>query len=265
MKYVNLGCGHRFHPEWINIDMVSTGPGVIAHDLSRTFPLASGTCDVVYHSHVLEHMRRQSAIFFLSECHRILKPGGIIRIAVPDLETICRIYLEKLEGARKGDKESAKEHYWMTLELYDQAVREHWRSEMWTYLFEKGMRNDSFIQSRIGRIENQGGRTVGSGSSFRGLARKIYEKLDWLSAIKAWKIGRFRLSGEIHQWMYDQYSLGQLLRTAGFQKPWKQRADSSEIPGWEKFQLDTLPDGQPYKPDSLYMEARKPNVSQVAA
>ena len=38
-QLLNLGCGRRFHPDWINIDLVSAGPGVIAHDLSRGIPL----------------------------------------------------------------------------------------------------------------------------------------------------------------------------------------------------------------------------------
>src|SRR3954466_5103292 len=102
MKYVNLGCGNRFHPAWTNIDMVSTGPGVIAHDLSRKLPLDDATCDLVYHSHVLEHIRRSQVPFFLQECRRILNPGGIIRVVVPDLEAICRLYLDSLEKALLG-------------------------------------------------------------------------------------------------------------------------------------------------------------------
>ena len=50
LHMVNLGCGHRHHPDWINIDIASTGPGVMAHNLSLGIPLADGSADVVYHS-----------------------------------------------------------------------------------------------------------------------------------------------------------------------------------------------------------------------
>src|SRR5262249_43245401 len=124
----NLGCGQRYHPDWVNMDLVSSGMGVIAPDLGQGIPLPDSSCEVVYHSHVLEHIRRPEVMAFMKGCHRILKPGGIVRIAVPDLERICRLYLEKLEQALAGDVRSAHDYRWLLLELYDQAVREHWKS-----------------------------------------------------------------------------------------------------------------------------------------
>ena len=96
----NLGCGSQICPDWINIDLVRTGPGVVAHDLSTGIPLPDASCEVVYHSHVLEHLRRPDARFFMRECFRVLKPGGILRVAVPDLEQICRQYLLALDRER---------------------------------------------------------------------------------------------------------------------------------------------------------------------
>ena len=56
-RLVNLGCGSRYHADWINIDIAAHGPGVIAHDLSKGIPLEENSCDAVYHSAVLEHIR----------------------------------------------------------------------------------------------------------------------------------------------------------------------------------------------------------------
>src|SRR5262245_53318777 len=120
-SYVNLGCGKRYHPDWINIDIVPQGPHVISHDLSRDIPLPTGSCDVVYHSAALEHMRCPDARRFLEECWRILRPGGILRVAVPDLEKICRLYLEKLHAACNGAAGADDDYDWMLLEMYDQA------------------------------------------------------------------------------------------------------------------------------------------------
>ncbi|WP_234300754.1 hypothetical protein [Sphaerospermopsis aphanizomenoides] len=76
--------------------------------------------------------------------------------------------------------------------------------------------------------------------------------------LNALQLGQFRQSGEIHQWMYDHYSLYELLKRCGLEKITKRNADASYIPDWARFNLDTEPDGSVYKPDSLYMEAVKP-------
>src|SRR5689334_7513501 len=96
-RMVNLGCGARYHPEWINIDIVPQGQGIIAHKLQQGIPLEDSSCEVLYHSDVIEHFRRKDAFAFMRECFRVLAPGGIVRVGTPDLESIARLYLEKLE------------------------------------------------------------------------------------------------------------------------------------------------------------------------
>jgi hypothetical protein len=71
------------------------------------------------------------------------------------------------------------------------------------------------------------------------------------------QMGRFRQSGEVHQWMYDRYSLALLLEKCGLEKIVQRTATESCIPDWGNWNLDTEPDGTLYKPDSLYMEAIK--------
>jgi len=73
----------------------------------------------------------------------------------------------------------------------------------------------------------------------------------------ATEIGRFRLSGEVHQWMYDRYSLAKLLTEAGLQSPKQRTATTSGLAEWARFNLDATADGVPIKPDSIYMEAVK--------
>jgi predicted SAM-dependent methyltransferase len=254
-KYLlNLGCGTRFHSEWINIDLVSSRPEVMAHDLSRGIPLRDESCDVVYHSHVLEHIRRQDVKLFLAECRRVLRPGGVLRVAVPDLEKICRLYLEKLDRAAAGDAQAAAEYQWMVLEMYDQAVREHWRSPMWEYLYEHPRGSREFVEKRIGGVPI----IPSTNEHARSWKRTLLRHLSQWKPFRAYMIGRFRLSGVIHQWMYDRFSLAQVLRVAGFEDPVQQSALTSRVPNWTKYNLDTEPDGTVYKPDSLFMEAFKP-------
>ncbi len=70
-------------------------------------------------------------------------------------------------------------------------------------------------------------------------------------------LGRFRQSGEVHKWMYDRVSLGQLLQQAGFVQIRVCAANESSIPDFNRYQLDILGDGTTRKPDSLFMEATK--------
>ena len=279
--FLNLGCGHRYHPDWTNYDLVSHGPAVIAHDLSTGIPQHDANCGVVYHSHVLEHLRRPQALPFLRECARVLEPGGVLRIAVPDLEQICRGYLNALDRITSGDTSGAADHEWMMMELYDQAVREQSGGGMLGYLRRDTIPNEPFVLQRIGEegreilralrelSPRQDGFAAPGAASHsrlfdilrvlkRGFRRRVTEWLLGPGETHKLDVGRFRLAGEIHCWMYDRHSLGELMKQAGFIDPVRQAAQTSRVPNWTSFNLDTLADGTVVKPDSLYMEAVKP-------
>lgn len=72
------------------------------------------------------------------------------------------------------------------------------------------------------------------------------------------EVGQFRLAGEVHQWMYDQYSLGKLLDICGFQNIRACSANESGIEDFYKYHLDADIDGSIYKPDSFFIEAVAP-------
>lgn len=63
-------------------------------DAVKRIPYADGSVSVIYSSHMLEHLDRAEARRFMRECHRVLQPGGILRIAVPDLLPLARAYVE---------------------------------------------------------------------------------------------------------------------------------------------------------------------------
>lgn len=63
-------------------------------DIRKGLPLGDGTAAFIYCSHVLEHLERWESLRILRECRRVLKPGGRLRVVVPDLAIICRSYLE---------------------------------------------------------------------------------------------------------------------------------------------------------------------------
>jgi SAM-dependent methyltransferase len=280
-QMLNLGCGHRFHPDWVNVDIVPRHPGVIRCDLSQGIPFSDHHFDVVYHSHMLEHIRRADVPAFLRDCHRVLRPGGILRIATPDLERLCELYLHKLRSAAV-DARAEDDLDWLVIEMYDQTVREQSGGEMLGYLQRDPLPNEAFVLERIGQEGRellaliraavpaappapQAGLTR---RVIRGVRRRVHrlpgrgrEALvkSWYGddALQAMSIGRFRLSGEVHQWMYDRVSLSRALSAAGFSDPTVRTATESAIPGWSEFRLDSTPAGDVTKPDSFFMEARK--------
>jgi predicted SAM-dependent methyltransferase len=63
-------------------------------DATRVFPLPDGSFDFIFSEHHIEHITYQQAGFMLRECRRVLRPGGRIRIATPDLSQLLRLYSE---------------------------------------------------------------------------------------------------------------------------------------------------------------------------
>jgi predicted SAM-dependent methyltransferase len=123
---LNLGCGSVRPGGWINTDSslnahIQRIPvvGTIVHkafhtveydsnnlvymNLNKRWKYRSNSVDVVYASHLFEHLTLSSAELFLKESFRCLKPGGTIRIVVPDLYKICKKYIHEYEIEGKMD------------------------------------------------------------------------------------------------------------------------------------------------------------------
>ena len=117
MIRVNVGCGATPTPGFINLDnswTVRLAPWLrfavpLLDDQQRAFalkaraqrirwaqatrlPLAAGSADVVYSSHMFEHLDHAERALFLGEALRVLAPGGILRLVVPDLARIAAQY-----------------------------------------------------------------------------------------------------------------------------------------------------------------------------
>jgi len=109
---LNLGCGLQTPAGWVNVDysvgaMLAKLPGiralrftrgqwdprVVLADLRRAFPWRDGAAQVIYSSHTLEHLSAPDGARFLEQSYRVLAPGGVIRIVVPDLRAIVDAYV----------------------------------------------------------------------------------------------------------------------------------------------------------------------------
>ncbi len=122
MLKINLGSGFNGLPGWINLDHSIPArasklkfllpvlaamrlipresarkewPPIRIHDCRKALPFTNDSADCIYTSHFLEHLYRHETLRLLKECFRVLKPGGRIRIVLPNLEKLCRAYLER--------------------------------------------------------------------------------------------------------------------------------------------------------------------------
>jgi SAM-dependent methyltransferase len=68
--------------------------GIVIHDLRKPFPWPSRSAEAIYSSHTLEHFSRADGRQFVLECLRVLRPGGVLRLVVPDLRASVDRYLE---------------------------------------------------------------------------------------------------------------------------------------------------------------------------
>lgn len=91
---LHLGCGKRFIPGFKHIDVVDFPHIDVVSSVDRLSMIADNSCDLVYSCHVLEHFHQKVIVDVLKEWLRVLKPGGILRISVPDMRNLFKVYDE---------------------------------------------------------------------------------------------------------------------------------------------------------------------------
>lgn len=151
--YVNLGSAFRAPDGWINLDrsvnvVIARIPGAAAlmlrggmlapeqyerfknglwrrvylWDARYPIPLPDAKAAGIYSSHFLEHLDLESAEALLAECHRILVPGGVLRIVVPDMNLIARDYVAAVDRIRRGQASPTGRLYFLSEQVEARQV-----------------------------------------------------------------------------------------------------------------------------------------------
>ena len=89
---LHLGCGKRFIPGFVHIDAVDYPHIDHVSTIDHLSFIADESIELIYSCHVLEHFKRREVMNVLKEWWRVLKPGGTLRISVPDFEKLCEVY-----------------------------------------------------------------------------------------------------------------------------------------------------------------------------
>jgi predicted SAM-dependent methyltransferase len=276
LPFLNLGCGNQYIPDWINIDFLERPPHVLGYDLSKGIPLEANTCDVVYHSHLLEHFSKNDGLNFLKECYRVSKPNGVLRIVVPDLYVLAKNYIKAYEQVNNENTEINMANYeWAVIELIDQMTRTKSGGEMAKYWMQHEIKNEKLLEERLGfeyiewrerfllnanhqrqnRELPKPSRTILHAIFMK--CKKFLQKNSDCYKITTTPV-LFDDSGEKHKWMYDEVGIKIALGNCGFIDIAASTAFESKIPNWENFMQLDVKQGKIRKPDSIFIEARKP-------
>jgi len=94
IKKLQIGCQSQLLDDWLNVDLQPKDDRVAFMDATEPFPSQDHVFDYVFSEHMIEHITFTQGLFMLRECYRVLKPGGKIRIATPNLQFLISLYKE---------------------------------------------------------------------------------------------------------------------------------------------------------------------------
>ena len=194
MTKLNLGCGPVQPDNWVNVDGSNRaklasklswldnglqkigvigesefGPHIEVMDLRKKLPYETNSVDAIYAGELWEHFEHADAQNLTTECARVLKPGGVLRVCVPDCEHIWRTYLDLIEQEKSkpaGDRSADKIVSHVKMYFDDICTRRIWLGSMghthkWNYdevqlieMFEKcGLQDVERMQYHKSRID----------------------------------------------------------------------------------------------------------------
>ena len=92
VRKLQIGAGDSILEGWLNTDYIPSHRRVIYLDATKSFPFEDESFEYIFSEHQIEHLTYKEGLAMLRECYRILKAGGKIRIATPDLKTLIGLY-----------------------------------------------------------------------------------------------------------------------------------------------------------------------------
>ncbi len=102
IRKLQIGSGPNLLPGWLNTTLYPFTPGTVFMNACLPFPIPDDSFDYVFSEHAIEHLEFEESSRMLCECHRILRAGGRIRLATPDLGQIIALYTQP-EGDAQRD------------------------------------------------------------------------------------------------------------------------------------------------------------------
>jgi SAM-dependent methyltransferase len=98
---LHVGAGRNLLPGWLNTDLEPWSDEIVYLDVTEPFPFEDCVFDYGFNEHMIEHLTYREGLFMLQEFFRVLKPGGEIRIATPNIQNIIGLYVEQKTELQK--------------------------------------------------------------------------------------------------------------------------------------------------------------------
>jgi predicted SAM-dependent methyltransferase len=159
---LNVGCGPNIFSNFINLDIDWTKKIDIVWDIrKKPYPLKDGSLEGIFTEHCLEHITFEDCEKNLREFHRMLKPGGTVRIIVPDGEIYADIYQRRKNGEEIYMPYEREDGYPTPMARINGIFRNHGHQfiydfETFKYLLEKTgfkeIKKESFAHGRDPRL-----------------------------------------------------------------------------------------------------------------
>jgi len=165
---LHIGCGKCYVPGWTNLDIGIFDDAIVdVVDDARTLKtIKDGSCEIIYASHVLEHFGRHDHIYVLQVWRRKLRPGGILRISVPDFDKVVEKYnetsdLELISGFLLGGQRTSYDYHNMIFNKssLEAALRAAAFSEVneWDWRNVSHAHIDDYSQAYLPHMDKEGG------------------------------------------------------------------------------------------------------------
>lgn len=99
---LQLGSGSNELKGWLNTNYYPKSNSTAHVDATKRFPFEDNSFDFIYNEHMFEHITINQGISMLNECHRVLKPKGVLRIVTPDFQFLLDLYDKNKTDIQKG-------------------------------------------------------------------------------------------------------------------------------------------------------------------
>ena len=149
---INIGAGRKAIPGWVNTDVVWQGGNYL--DATAIWPVPADSVHYIYADNVIEHVTLAQGRELFNHAFAALAPGGVFRLATPDVEAVARQYLENGELARLGMERNRERgrHFVHPVELLRQVYvgAQHYLGFIYDYAaLSAEMEHAGFVVTRV--------------------------------------------------------------------------------------------------------------------